>query len=215
MLDERWLAALTELLDAEIGVSERQRLLADAPELSGASETGDGTGESIAQWFAGFAARLGDYHDQERIRQIMQRCCPCSAPAMFAAVKAIWAECYSVSQFAVELERRRPFGKSIVWRDGQIVVAKPPICACDPEYQHIHGGRYAATCHCDMASRLAGPVPDTFCACGGGFYRKLFREIWGVEVRVDTVSTVVSGGSECVFAIHPPEVLGRTGIQSS
>lgn len=207
MPNREWLASLAEAFDRELGVDERQRLLAGVERLTvtGASAAGEQSGAGLSDWFAGFADRLGQHDRRALLEDILQQCCPCGAPEMLACVRSIWAECATLPQFAYELERRRAFGKSIAWRDNAIIVTKVPIGQCGPEYQHDHRGRHSASCHCDMASRLTRDVPATFCACGGGFFRRLFHGVWGCDPRVETLSTVISGGSECLFAIHVPQ----------
>ena len=65
--------------------------------------------------------------------------------------------------------------------------------------------RYAY-CHCPRIKALIKEnnrsISESYCYCGAGFYKGIWEEIIGSDVKVEVLETVVGGSSVCKFAVH-------------
>ena len=72
-----------------------------------------------------------------------------------------------------------------------------------PEMKKFH------YCHCprvrDVMKDKIDPINETYCLCGGGFYKRIWEHILDKPVRVKVLQTVMQGDPICQFAIHLPE----------
>lgn len=63
-------------------------------------------------------------------------------------------------------------------------------------------------CHCHLARRsiLEGdPVPGEFCHCSGGYLKQPYDHIFGEELEVRVLGSVLAGDDECRFAVKLPQ----------
>ncbi|MBN2336651.1 hypothetical protein JXL21_13925 [Candidatus Bathyarchaeota archaeon] len=63
-------------------------------------------------------------------------------------------------------------------------------------------------CHCHLARRsiLEGePVPSEFCHCSGGYLKQPYDHIFGEELEVQVLQSVLAGDDECRFAVKLPQ----------
>jgi len=66
--------------------------------------------------------------------------------------------------------------------------------------------RAEAACFCPIIrKKLKDGMPASFCYCGAGWYRQQWEGATGTPVRVEILSSLLSGGDECRFAIHLQE----------
>lgn len=68
--------------------------------------------------------------------------------------------------------------------------------------------RYFA-CHCPMAREILKhpeeKIPRAWCNCTSGYIQQRFNAIFGQEIQVDLLETVLDNQDRCRFAIHVPE----------
>jgi hypothetical protein len=73
----------------------------------------------------------------------------------------------------------------------------------NPERRRFH------YCHCprvrDVRKKGGEPISETYCLCGGGFYKSIWEHILDKPVTVEVLQTVMQGNPVCQFAIHLPE----------
>jgi len=63
-------------------------------------------------------------------------------------------------------------------------------------------------CPCDYVNKSKEPIPKSYCNCSAGFYQSMFEEYLKKPVKVEIVSSIVSGGDKCEIKITlPKEVL--------
>jgi len=64
-------------------------------------------------------------------------------------------------------------------------------------------------CHCprvrDVLKDNLDPIKETYCLCGGGFYKSIWEHILDKQVSVEVLQTVMHGDPVCQFAVHLPE----------
>lgn len=65
-----------------------------------------------------------------------------------------------------------------------------------------------AACFCPIIrTKLNDGMPLSFCYCGSGWYRQQWEGATGLPVRVEIISSLLKGDTECRFAIHLPKDL--------
>ena len=73
----------------------------------------------------------------------------------------------------------------------------------DPELRKFH------FCHCprvrDILKEGQPPIDETYCLCGGGFYKSIWEHILDKPVKVKVLQTVMHGDPVCQFEIRLPE----------
>ncbi|MBN1619130.1 hypothetical protein JW890_00245 [candidate division WOR-3 bacterium] len=64
-------------------------------------------------------------------------------------------------------------------------------------------------CHCPWARESIKDsektVSGTFCYCSGGFHKKMWEVIFGQELNVEVIESILKGDLRCRFAIYLPE----------
>jgi hypothetical protein len=64
------------------------------------------------------------------------------------------------------------------------------------------------TCHCPLARTsiiTGGPeVPSEWCYCSGGYGKLPFEVVFGEELEVEILESVLAGDPRCRFAIKMP-----------
>jgi len=76
------------------------------------------------------------------------------------------------------------------------------INEADPTRRRYH------FCHCHLARRSimeGDPVPSEFCHCSGGYLKQPFDYIFGEELEVRVLGSVLAGDDECRFAVKLPQ----------
>jgi len=90
-------------------------------------------------------------------------------------------------------------------RDGKIIyVTKIPYDPKKYETATTEEDKQRAYCHCGLVKATKEPISKTFCYCGSGWYKTLWEGILEKPVKVEVLSTIVSGDTDCTFAIHLP-----------
>jgi hypothetical protein len=57
-------------------------------------------------------------------------------------------------------------------------------------------------CYCPLVKKGDVEVPDFFCDCSRGWVMEMFETVLGSAPDVETVTTIIRGGSECHFRIQ-------------
>ena len=63
----------------------------------------------------------------------------------------------------------------------------------------------ALYCHCPRVRSILATrdvvLSPTYCYCGGGFYKGIWEEILGRDIRVELLKTVMQGDDVCQFKV--------------
>jgi len=68
--------------------------------------------------------------------------------------------------------------------------------------------KQALYCHCpnvQEAHKMSAAFPVSYCYCGAGFYKGIWEEIMQKPVKVELISSILTGDSLCRFKIHLPQ----------
>jgi hypothetical protein len=143
-----------------------------------------------AEWAREVIARMDALLPQDERRAIMeQRRCPASQ-AGIKHNRKLWARCANLEEYA---RARREEGWSGF------------LCEGDTLRFRISSG----WCHCGLVRGREAPISKTYCLCCAEHLRYGLEPVFGSPVRVEPVSTAISGDDECWFVAHIPRAQQR------
>lgn len=203
MINQEWLSCLSKKIEEEYGVNKRDEILLNATSIC------DDVKE-IREWFEGLVKRLDKPENREIAENILVDCCPCRCPDIEDSIGKCYEGCDNLNDFAKKLKQQGLFDDHIEIKDGLLIATKRHACECGiiPQYNNV----YSTKCHCALASIVNEPISKAFCYCGCGFYKKMFKEALGIDVKVDLISAVIAGDDVCSVAIHIPEK-SKNGVE--
>ena len=113
-----------------------------------------------------------------------------------------------ITKEVVEHVRNNSYIESGVRQGDKIIIEKIPHMA--KEYlaeKDEHKKRYYY-CHCPWVKEAfkesEKPLSPVFCNCSAGFYRAYWEIVFGEDVRVDVLESLLKGDTVCKFAVHVP-----------
>jgi hypothetical protein len=226
--EQDWIARLQSSLE-ERGVDSR-KILADSETLSD-----DSSRAQIIDWTRLAMERLESREGLARSREILTAC-SCSYPhekladlAVRYAVGGDLVEVHALLQARfdeylrdklslepelIEEIRHQGMGLAGHLEDDRIVATKIPasgnlrawFAEKDPDR------RRSLYCHCPRVREAAsnpGSLPEFYCYCGAGFYQGIWETILDRPVRVELLSSVLSGDEVCRVAIYPESSIAQ------
>lgn len=134
----------------------------------------------------------------------LNKVCPCKMEEQLVKqVESIFRMLSDVASFVEEMDRQHIIGKRIWYEEKKNTVYITKIFACDcgggcPTNDNLIGKR----CHCDYYNKSTEYHPKYYCKCSAEFYRPLFAPLFGEDVLIEPVETVLSGDEQCTFAIR-------------
>jgi len=155
--------------------------------------------EKISLWIRDAVRRLDSTIDHEMRVQIMEDCgrnCALVNKRVIESAKNRRKKFKDLNAF-LEAEQHRPMKGTRLVREGNIL------------YQSYlpHSFSPPMRCYCSLLRGLPKDtsVSLTYCHCSKAFVRKLWESVLEQPLKVELLQSVVSGGSECKFAIHLPK----------
>ena len=153
--------------------------------------------------------RLGFYECFKRTvascnwERVYREACPCKMEKeriLFA--QQIWNNTKNVKAFVYELDKQHVIGKTISYNEAENTIYITKMYACDcgggcRENNTLIGQR----CHCEYINHITNNVPMSYCKCAATFFEPLFNTLFGANIQIEPVKTVLSGSEECVFKI--------------
>lgn len=101
----------------------------------------------------------------------------------------------------------RGWGLAGVLQSDAIIATKIPKSGYLREYlaERDPDKKRALYCHCPRVRSILAThdavLSPTYCYCGGGFYKGIWEEILGRDVRVELQKTVMQGDDVCQFKV--------------
>jgi hypothetical protein len=209
MLLPMWLARFEKSLAEFAGEDVGRDVLAGSESLSPSSDTGD----KIA-WVKGAMARLdAAVPDADTRREIVCRCAHIYPAEHIGNFKKKFDELGGLDAFMAWLEEDPGYEGAPYYRDPErgddvIFIDKVPQEAAKFKDATDPVVRRASACHCPIikATILRGEeVSPTFCNCGAGWFRPLWKTLLGHPVKVTCEESVLQGHDRCKFAIYLKE----------
>jgi ribosomal protein S18 acetylase RimI-like enzyme len=134
---------------------------------------------------------------------IYKKGCPCYIEnEKIEKANQIFKETEGVEYFVLEMKRQNVIGRNIRYepKENAIYITKMYACDCGsgcPSNKTLIGER----CHCNYVNHLTDNIPISYCKCAAVFFEPMFCSLFGNNIQIEPVKTVLSGGDECIFRI--------------
>ena len=151
---------------------------------------------NIALWVRDAIHRLDSSIDQKARIQIMESCgrnCASINKRVIESAKKRRKKFKDLDAF-LEAEQRKPMKGTRLSKDGNI------LC----QYYTPHTFTQPMRCYCSLLRGLPKDISVslTYCHCSKAFVQKLWESVLEKPVKVELLQSVISGDSECKFAVH-------------
>jgi hypothetical protein len=158
--------------------------------------TKSSTKENIALWVRDAIGRLDSTVDKETQIQIMENCgrnCASINKRVIESAKKRRKKFKDLDTF-LEAEQRKPMKGTKLSKDGDILY----------QYYTPHAFTPPMRCYCSLLRGLPKDttISLTYCHCSKAFVQRLWENVLEQPVKVELLQSVVSGDSECKFAIY-------------
>jgi hypothetical protein len=158
--------------------------------------TKSSTKENIALWVRDAIGRLDSTVDKGTQIQIMENCgrnCASINKRVIESAKKRRKKFKDLDTF-LEAEQRKPMKGTKLSKDGDILY----------QYYTPHAFTPAMRCYCSLLRGLPedATISLTYCHCSKAFVQRLWESVLEQPVKVELLRSVVSGDSECKFAVH-------------
>lgn len=152
--------------------------------------------DNIALWVKDTMSRLDSTVDEETRIHIMEKCgrnCASINKRVIESAKNRRKKFKDLDTF-LEAEQRKPMKGTRLHQEGNILY----------QYYTPHAFTQPMRCYCSLLRGLPKDtsVSLTYCHCSKAFVQTLWESVLEKPVKVELLQSVVSGDSECKFAIH-------------
>jgi hypothetical protein len=152
--------------------------------------------KTIALWVRDAIRRLDSTVNENTRRQIMENCgrnCASINKRVIESAKTRRKKFKNLDTF-LEAEQRKPMKGTRLYREGTILY----------QYYTPQAFTQPMRCYCSLLRELPKEtsVSKTYCHCLKAFVQNLWESVLEQPVKVELLQSVVSGDSECKFAIH-------------
>jgi len=136
-------------------------------------------------------------------KNVHKKACPCKIEDnKIQKAKQLFEKSSSIKDFILEMEKQRVIGRNISYNpdDNAIYITKMYACDCDggyPSSNTVIGQR----CHCEYVNHLDKSIPISYCKCAATFFEPMFTPLFGENIEISAIQTVLSGGESCIFKI--------------
>lgn len=197
MINKKFLANVSKKIEADYGKAKRDEIIGNAESI------GDNESDN-RQWFEEFVKRLNADDIREYSKKLLECSCPCAHENIEENLRKNYDECSNLVDLADRLTNDGLFDDHIKIQDGALIVTKR--YASEIGITRSYNDAHNTKCLCSMASIVNKPIPEVFCyCCTVGYYKKMFKNALGVDVKVEFISSLISGGDGCTAAIYVPE----------
>ena len=165
--------------------------------MEGSKKITDKTDQrKVAEWVKDAMKRLDALVDEKTAIQVMENCgynCAEVNKRVIERAKARRSK-FKDSEGFLEAEQRKPMAGTRISIEGETL------------YQIYMPQAFTRPmrCYCALLRGLpeGEKISPTYCHCSKAFVKKFWETLLEKNVRVELMESVVSGGSECKFAIH-------------
>lgn len=196
MINKEWLECISKQFEIDYGIAKKD-------EIIGTAESIYDNESDIRKWFEGFTKRLNSPDIKLYAKKLLEDCCPCRCVDIEENIRKNYEECEDLADFANKLKADGLFGDHVEIRNGILIATKRFAYECG--ITHPYGDDHYKKCHCTLGSIVNKPITDVFCCCCIGFYKKMIKAALGIDVKVELISSVITGGDVCSAAIYVPE----------
>lgn len=203
-----WAGLLEQHLERVLGPTARQEVLAEQER-----PTIESSLEQRFEWLGGVLERLAKRASAEQVYDIISNCAHVFPAEPLIRARAVYEQARAQGHaFLQAVDAVLEFmAGDAAWgrvptRRGEILyTSKAPSNPQAHEQATTAAERRRAYCFCPMIrTYLEEGVPQIFCHCGAGWYRRQWETILGRAVRIEIIKSLTRGDEECSLAIHLP-----------
>ena len=198
-MNKAWLKQLASDIEARHGKDVHGRIFGDIDSI-------EDTPEAISVWFDNFTTGMDALNDKEFLQQMMAKHCPCGG--VNEEDGNIMKEFYDNSKTLDEFvdsyykwvyEKYDGDVDAMELRGNVLYLTKPPG-------GHETTGSCGKGCHCFLAKDTEKYVSDIFCyCCTIGHTGKTFQYVFGDDIKMEFIESIICGGKGCTMAVHLPK----------
>lgn len=130
--------------------------------------------------------------------------CPCRMETIIIErAKQIFTISSNVASFVSQMKKQGVIGRDIRYdsKENIIYITKKYACDCNDKC-HSNQSVIEQRCHCKYVNHLEQKIPIAYCKCAASFYEPLFVPLFGENIIIEPIETVLSGGEQCLFAVR-------------
>nr|WP_303740842.1 GNAT family N-acetyltransferase [Lutispora saccharofermentans] len=129
--------------------------------------------------------------------------CPCRIDdETIARAQDIFCNSRDVKSFINKMNEQHVIGKTIWYneRENAVYITKLYSCECGSDCS-TNNCNIRQRCHCEYVNDLNCDLPISYCKCAATFFEPLFAPLFGKNISIEPVETVLSGSEQCTFKI--------------
>ena len=199
MMNKQWILQLADDIEAKHGKEACNRIFGDIDSIQD-------TSESLSVWFDTFVTGMDELNDREFLQKMMANRCPCGSSDAedVTAMKSHYDNNKTLEEFVNSYREwlDRKYNGDIdkmELRGNVLYLTKPPG-------GHEVTGSCGHGCHCFLARFTEKFVSDIFChCCTIGHTGHIFKVVFGDNIKMEFIESIICGGKACVMTVHLPE----------
>ena len=163
--------------------------------------------DKLAAWTGAAMARLAEQvpDPEDRQRIMLDRACVFTeefGDERILKLRKLYAETGAVEAvLAAMREDRERFGQPYLENGKIIEVRRPRDPAAYAKATNAYE-RQMAACFCPLIRATRKRIPLEYCCCSAGWYRGIYRGIFGRPVSVKVEQSLLNGDDRCRFSIR-------------
>jgi hypothetical protein len=210
---EHKLALFSDNLEHFAGAYIRDLVMKGSEGLSGDSDI-----DELAQWMTAAMDRLVLMVDEETARKIMTRnACRFieetflgDTAGALARLRAEYRRSSDIDKIIEMMNADKSYNGGSMFpryeRKGSTLYNTKKPCRADAYAQaRTDYEKQLSYCFCPFVRAAKDAVQPVYCNCGAAFNKYIWEEIVEGEVRTEVVTSVLTGGDSCRFAIYLPD----------
>ncbi len=191
--DLKMIKELGKIMERIAGKAVNKKVMQGSENLTQSSKK-----DNIALWVRDAINRLDSSVNEKTRIQIMEHCgCNCASinKKVIESAKTRRKKFKDLETF-LEAEEKKPMKGTRLHREGNILY----------QFYLPHVFTQPMRCYCSLLRGLPKDtsVSLTYCHCSKAFVQKLWESVLEQPVKIDLLQSVISGDSECKFAVHLP-----------
>ena len=198
-MDKKLISKLAADVEACHGKNIRDRLFGDINSVENSTR-------SISAWFDNFTTGMDELNDKEFLQQMMVKHCPCGGinEEDGKMMKEFYEKCKTLDEFVNSyykwLYKKYDGDLDAMELRGNVLYLTKPLGG------HKVTGSCGKGCHCSLAKDTEKYVSDIFGhCCTIGHTGKTFQYVFGEDIKMEFIESIICGGKSCIMTVHLPE----------
>ena len=198
-MNKKWISKLACDIEVKFGKKARNRLFGDIDSIKN-------NPRNLSAWFENFTTGMDDLNNKEFLQQMMVKHCPCGRGDVVngKAMKEFYDKSKMlegfVDSFYKWLHKKYNGDVDKMELRGNVLYMIKPLKI------NKNAGNCGKGCHCSLAKYTDKNVSDIFCyCCTIGHTGRMFKAVFGNDIKMEFIESIICGGKECIMAIHLPK----------